>query len=133
MAFPINFKKQRIARLLDCLELGKPIEPSNEGGWTVNDMLILAGACLFGVASHGPVLVPGADTSSQSSERREFIEEQFMGDVRGALDFYGHVAMMLQDGDYDSHFGLEASGAIEFRDGEPTLIMPVHGFKPSQP
>jgi len=50
---PISFNKDTALRFLDCLTNGKPIEPE-QPGWSVDDMLQLAGACFLALAVHGP-------------------------------------------------------------------------------
>ena len=92
-------------------------------------MLTLAGVCFFGIVSQGPLLFPGSDLSSLTVERREFIEEQFSNDIRTAIEFYGHVAMNLQDEGYDMYFEDEVAGGIEYRDDGPPGVFAARGFK----
>jgi len=50
--FPITFKKERATYLLDYLLNGQPmLHDPEQPGWTVDEMLPLAGACFFGPAA----------------------------------------------------------------------------------
>jgi hypothetical protein len=53
MAIMVKFNEARAQYPLQCLAVGTPIRPGQDG-WTGNDMLALAGACFFGAMSQGP-------------------------------------------------------------------------------
>ena len=60
--FPITFKKDRSLYFLNCLQNGRPMLHDPEPpGWTVDEMLQLAGACFFAVAAHGPIRQAAAE------------------------------------------------------------------------
>lgn len=63
MAIGISFDKAKAKVFLDCLANGKPVPPQDPRGWTVYDMLALAGACYFAGMSHGPALYQNTDWS----------------------------------------------------------------------
>ena len=53
--YPATFRKERATYFLDYLLNGRPmLHDFEQPGWTVDEMLQLAGACFFAVAVHGP-------------------------------------------------------------------------------
>jgi hypothetical protein len=59
---PVLFDKHVSLALLEDLENGRPLEPQRGDQWTTADVLLLAGACLFGILGRGPVKL-GAEKS----------------------------------------------------------------------
>ena len=123
----VNFNKARAEHFLDCLANGKDIK-SPEGGWSRFEMLNLAGACLFGVKSQGPVTHDGVEWSDIHGERREAIEESFEADIHGAIEFAGLLTQRVRDGEYDQHCDRECK-AITWIEGDERKIRPVEGFR----
>jgi hypothetical protein len=54
MAYPVKFDKGKVEGWLRAVGQGGDIR-GPEGGWGVYDMLGLAGVCLAGVMSNGPI------------------------------------------------------------------------------
>ncbi len=73
MAIGISFDKAKAKVFLDCLANGKPVPPQDPRGWTVYDMLALAGACYFAGMSHGPALYQNTDWSKVPGERHKAV------------------------------------------------------------
>src|SRR5689334_4966595 len=91
MAIIVKFNKARAEYLVRCLSSGTPINPEQDG-WSGNDMLALAGACLFGAMSQGPRSFWAQDIPKNlSAERRQAKEATFFNDLHAAIEFYGHL------------------------------------------
>jgi hypothetical protein len=129
--YPVNFRKERAEYLLDCLATGKPIAPSQAGEWTIDDMMALAGACHFGAMSHGPILatVMGIDTTKLPKEYQEAHEETLFADLRAAIEFYGHLTMLVEDGQYDSEFEPCMVAAVRQTGDVQSSVTVVQGHK----
>lgn len=138
--FPVNFRKARAEYFLDCLSNGKPITYDGEqGGWTVNEMAGLAGACFFVIMSHGPLLRGAAAEmqgrtleSSNTAEHAEADDELISSDLHAAIEWIGNLTMLVWDGKYDEAFEeLVICGATQEGDTEKR-IAPIEGFKRAQ-
>jgi hypothetical protein len=108
MPIPVLFDRSKTERFLDCLANGKPIRPPSGSGWTVHDVLALAGACRFVASTHEPSIyltpplqptLPGSDP-----EHAGAVEESFGADLDATIGWYSHVSRMVQDGEYDQRF-----------------------------
>ncbi len=127
MTVGINFSKPKAEYLLGCLADGSPIE----GIRTMDDMLVLAGACFFVAMSHGPIRLRDVPWSELPTERREAGEEQFFADLHAAVDFYSHLTMLVRDGIYDRSFALDVKALVS-GSGEGTVVKPLEGFLDSK-
>jgi hypothetical protein len=129
MAIMIKFNKARAQYLLQCLAVGKPIQPQ-QAGWTGNDMLALAGACFFGAMSQGPASFWCREIPANlAPEYREAQEATFFNDLHAAVEFYGHLAMLVQDGAYDEGYE-ENVKALVTQEGEVAKkVGPISGVK----
>jgi hypothetical protein len=116
----IRFEKTRAEHYLDSLQNGLAIQPPDGPGWTVHEMLALAGACYFAAMSHGPPLQKNTD--SLHHEHREMVEEEFYGDLHAAIEFNSQLSMMVKDGDYDAQCGPVCTALVENRDGQHKVI-----------
>ena len=108
--FPLNFNKKRAEYYLRCLVEGKTIEPE-QADWTVNEMVGLAGACFFGLLSKGPLLRKAAADMqgkklepSEATEHQEAYDELVFNDLHSAIEFVGHLTMLVHDQEYDNNF-----------------------------
>ena len=90
---PVKFNKARCEKLLAALANGKDIT-APVGGWTGNDLLALAGACLAGATSHGPAAFAygPVDVDSLHFELKEFVVEQFNHDLHATIEWYTSLA-----------------------------------------
>src|SRR5262245_43897158 len=96
----IGVSSDKAEHFLECLNNGKPIlRPQNPAGWTVFDMLALAGACFFASLSHGPPHFEGTDWTKAPGERREAIKQDYLAQFHGAIEFLGHPDEARQRGD----------------------------------
>ena len=87
MPIEISFDKAKAQAYVDCLLNGKPIE-SREGGWTVDEILALAGACQVAAGS-------SAGGNAQGPEPQE---------VEAAIEWCVNVTRFVVEGRYDESF-----------------------------
>ena len=107
--FPLNFKKKRAEYFLDCLANGKPISHDPEQpGWTINEMVQLAGACFFVMMTHGPILqveyakMQGKKYAQPANkEHAEAVDESVFNDLHAGIEFAGHLSQLVCDAEYD--------------------------------
>jgi len=133
--FPLNFNKKRAEYYLRCLDEGKPIEPE-QTAWTVNEMVGLAGACFFGLLSHGPLLRKAAADMqgkklepSEATEHQEADDELVFNDLHAVIEFVGHLTMLVHDQEYDNNYeelvrcGVTQEGQVKKK------VVPIEGYK----
>jgi len=124
----INFDKSTAERFLECIERGQPIECPNAAGWTCDAMLALAGALHFSVLSHGPQLYRNWDWIQVPQEHKEALDEQLFGDLAGAIEYYSHLTMLVNDEEYDAQFEDQHRAGLSVADGQ-TTVHPFDGTK----
>lgn len=130
--FPITFEKKRAERFTQCLAEGNPIGAVR----TVDEILALAGACFFFLFSHGPIFrraaaeMQGQITETpKHPEHAEADDELVFNDIHAAIEFAGHLAMLIHDGEYDeSYEQLIRCLVTETSEVEKQLV-PLSGFK----
>jgi hypothetical protein len=111
----VDCTKARAEYLLNCLNTGQPIEPSGKGaGWTGDDMLMLAGFCLFGASSQGPAAWGGEELVDP---------ETYVQDLRGALETYVQLAMAATDGEFEAQYGHRIVGVAKLEGEAPKIAM----------
>jgi hypothetical protein len=141
---PVDFRKGRMEHFLNSIKNGTPLEKVNEA----RDLLLLAGACLFVVLSHGPVEhLPlredlkrkGMDEEAIRRilkkipiEHREATSDRFIGDLLAAVNYCAHMAMAVMDGDYDDQFEPDHLAYIgwDFGSAPPPNVLVLKGAKP---
>ena len=129
MAIMVRFNKARAQHLLQCLASGTPIQPES-GGWTGNDMVALAGACFFGALSQGPASFWSHEIPEHlHAEYREAEEEVFFNDLHAAVEFYGHLTQLVQDGSYDSGFDPEVKALVTQEGDIHKTVQPISGIR----
>ena len=84
----MTFDKNKAEEWLDALSSGTDMR-CPDGGWGVSDMLTLAGVCMMGVMTHGPIRyqLEKAQYDQLPSEHREASEETFEKDLFAAITF----------------------------------------------
>ena len=129
MPIMVQFNKARAQYLLQCLAAGTPIQPAHEG-WTGNDMLALAGACFFGASSQGPASFWCRDIPVDlHPEYQEAEEETFFNDLHAAVEFYGHLARLVEDGVYDDGHDQEVKVVVTQEGDVERTVRPISGMK----
>ncbi len=126
----VNFKKATAQRFLKCIASGEPISPS--AGWTIDDMLMLAGVCFHAVSSHGPwqdrlARAAGHEPIPPShTEQQEAVDEMHLVDLLAAIEFCAMLAQRVRDGEYDAVCEGEVSALLR---GDTHQMNPVRGFR----
>ena len=129
MAIMVKFDKARAQYLLKCLAAGNPIRPEQEG-WNGNDMLALAGACFFGASSQGPASFwPHDIPANLHPEYREAVEANFFHDLHAAVEFYGHLTMLVKDEAYDAGYDANVKALVTQEGDVLKTVHPVSGIK----
>lgn len=134
--FPVNFRKERAEYYLRCLDEGKAIEPEQADGWTVDEMVGLAGACFFALLSHGPLLRKAAAKMlgkklepSETAEHKEADDQLVFNDLHDTIEFAGHLTMLVHDQEYDHNFEeLVRCGVTQEGEVKKTVV-PIEGCK----
>ena len=88
----------------------------------------LAGAAHYAAMSHGPVRLSDRDLSEMPAERREAMEETFLGDLMSAVKFYSELTMKVRYDEYDRDFEPELRAVVFATDTGPT-VTPISGFR----
>src|SRR5262245_5112808 len=84
------------------------------GGWSVDEMLCLAGALFVVVGHKRPAKLSGINVSNMHDEHFEHFVERTKMDIHAAIEFCSWPVMALATGRYDDQF-------------EPTLELTVEG------
>jgi hypothetical protein len=124
MAIRVEFMKSHAEYLLDCLGTGKPINPRSPMGWTGDDLLALAGACLCRAMSLDPegwALKAGTFQKSKP--------EQLEVNLHAAIGLYAKLSRSVQDGQYDSCNEPESIALVTAEELAGQKFAPVKGFK----
>jgi hypothetical protein len=107
---PVSFNRDTAIEFFDGLMNGQPVRPASEpSGWTADEVLQLAGACLILLASYGLGLRDAGSQSRkgkapQHPEHEEAEMETVMSDVHAAIDFAAQLAQLAHDGGYDTEY-----------------------------
>ena len=109
----VQITKREIERQLAALNDGSPVTPSDpQLGWTGNDMLALAGSCLFSALSQGPEAW-GTDVRT------------FEKDVCGAVLAYSHLAALAADKEFEAKCGDHVLALAEITTEPPDVTIRV--------
>jgi hypothetical protein len=129
MAYPITFAKSEAEAFLAALDARGDIA-CPAGGWTAYDMLMLAGCCLCGATSHGPVKrrLDPKHYEDLPPEHREASEETFESDLLAVITICSQLAMLILDDEYDRHFE-ESVTALVYMDGDQKTMHAIKGVK----
>jgi len=129
MAYPVTFDKDKAEEWSDALAHSMDMR-CPDGGWGVYDMLTLAGVCMMGVMSHGPIRyqLDKEHYDQLPSEHREASEETFEKDLFAAIAFCAQLAFAIRDAEYDAQFQ-QVVKALVYLDGDEKKARPITGFK----
>jgi len=100
---------------MTALDSGAPLTPTGEQ-WTCDDMLALAGACLFGAESQGP--------GAWGQEEIDFVRNLY-----GAVMTYAKLFRMAVDQEFQAEFGdhVLALASLEGEDPDITVQLVSKG------
>jgi hypothetical protein len=117
----IEVTKSHALKVIDALASGAPISPPGQA-WRRVDMLNLAGACVFGVLSQGPIIgQPDLSHEQQVDSDRSFIQE-----VLGTVEVLSHIFQLLRDGEYDARFEPYIKAVVH---EQAKKVQAIEGFK----
>ena len=132
--FPLSFKREKAEYFLNCLAKSRAIDPPQKG-WTVDEMAVLAGACFFAISTHGPILrralakKQGRDPGvPEHREHKEADGQLVYNDIHAAIEFAGHLIMLLHDGGYEQAFDDSIQCGVTMETAE-MRVHPLQGFK----
>ena len=93
-------------------------------------MLTLAGVCMMGVMTHGPVRyeLDKEQYDQLPSEHREASEQTFEKDLFAAITFCAQLAFAIRDAEYDAQFE-QVVKALVYLDGDEKVIRAITGVK----
>jgi hypothetical protein len=129
MAYPVTFNKDKAEEWSDALAHSIDMR-CPDGGWGVYDMLTLAGVCMMGVMTHGPIRyqLDKANYDQLPSEHREASEETFEKDLFAAITFCAQLAFAIRDAEYDAQFE-QVVKAFVYIDGDEKVVRAITGVK----
>jgi hypothetical protein len=128
MAYPVSFDKGKAEEWSDAL--AHSLDMRCPGGWGLYDMLTLAGVCMMGVMSNGPISyqLDKAHINQLPSEHREASEETFEKDLFAVITFCAELAFAIRDERYDARFE-QVVKALVYIDGDEKVVRPISGIK----
>jgi hypothetical protein len=129
--YPIQFSKADAERLAATLGAGEGGLQPPGGKWSSLAMIQVAGACLFGAMSHGPIR-PGLPAAHRlPTEHREAVDCDFQQDLHAAIEVCCQLMMAVVDGEYDDRFEEVVMAGVTHGEEGPK-VQPFQGFKKIQ-
>lgn len=123
----VTFDKDRALAMVRALARGEALNPSGQA-WTRDELLMLAGACMFGLMARGPESLRGVDPAAIPLEHREHRMAQLADDLCLAFRWNAEATRFAVGGNYDSMF--EPVHRVQVDGTQPT-ITPVTGVRES--
>jgi hypothetical protein len=102
----VTMTRAKAEELISALANGRPLTPTGADGWSGDDMLALAGFCMFGAMSQGP--------AAWNTE-----EPAFMQTLIGAVLVYRELAQKATDDEFKDAFGDHVVGLARLEGEEP--------------
>jgi hypothetical protein len=129
MAYPVRFNKTKAEAWLGAIGAGQNIR-CPDGGCGLYDMVTLAGVCLSGVMSHGPVAYQAGKEQFEQlpPEHREAREDTFEKDLFAAILICAQMAFAIRADEYDHQFEDEVT-ALVYMDGVEKIMHPLARVK----
>jgi len=126
---PVKMTKERAEYFVACLGDGKPFIPP-PGGWSGDEMLAVAGACLAAARSQGPNnwWSKANDTSAMHREHSEMVEEAFDHDLHAGVGFYSQLIEALMFGEWDKQYAADVQALATQTGTLKKSVSPVKGF-----
>ena len=125
MAEPFHFEKSKAEYFLRQLAAGAPIE----GVATHNEILALAGACVFVAMSHGPASHQRDDPATVLKEHQEMTSAQHSAEIMATVEVYSGLTMAVQDGGYDAKYAPVLRGILRVEGDGQRIVQAIEGFK----
>ena len=121
----VNFDKAEAQRFLEALQLNAPLTPDGAWGWSVDDMVRLAGVLLYTVATHKAEIL--ADARKVPEEFQDDPQgEHLQRDITAAVEFTAYLAGLVAHDEFDLLHESPFIAGIKDRDGS-RKIYPLRG------
>ena len=122
-----TFDPKRCQHFVDALNSRGMIKPG-AAGWTGNEMITLAGACLAGAISQGPFAWGLAATDVRHQEHAEAQEESFTAELHAAIGAASNFSFDVVDGTFGDQYGPTVKVVARMTDDGVTFTI-VEGTK----
>ncbi len=138
MPIYVIMERDAQARFVDALKNNRPIEPP-AGGWSLHEMLNLAGAALAFAKGAGPRAwfdgsAARAHPEHLHRERYELEVDKVRGELLAAIDTASELTEVLAYGIWDNVFDSEVVCKTSFKGEQATnCYTTVRGFKVPPP
>ena len=121
----VNFDKAEAQRFLEAIRSNAPLVPDGPWGWSVDDMVRLAGVLLYSIATHTPQIL--AEASKMPEEFRDDPRgEHLQRDITAAVEFNAYLAGLVANDEFDSLHQSPFIAGIKDRD-DGRKIYPMRG------
>jgi hypothetical protein len=125
----LKFEHDRLKHFVDRLLAGEEIDPRGQA-WDRNELLSLAGACLFGAMMQGAgVNGTGVNGTGAGGEQSPLSAAKLRIELLMAIEFLSTVAMTVHGGGYENDFEPEVNATVECNGSDKTVIQIVSGCK----
>lgn len=121
----VNFDKAEAQRFLEAIRSNAPLAPDGPWGWSVDDMVRLAGVLLYCIATHTPQIL---DEARQMPEefRDDPRGEHLQRDITAAVEFNAYLAGLVANDEFDALHESPFIAGIKDRD-DGRKIYPLRG------
>jgi hypothetical protein len=121
----VNFDKAEAQRFLEAIRANAPLAPDGPWGWSVDDMVRLAGVLLYSIATHTPQILEEA--SKMPAEFRDDPRgEHLQRDITAAVEFNAYLAGLVANDEFDRLHQSPFIAGIKDRD-DGRKIYPLRG------
>jgi hypothetical protein len=131
MSVAFRFQKNYAEKVLDALRNGRPILPLEATGWTLNNILVVAGilhaAAIAGAAAHTFDETGEGRMDDMHPEQREAVGETLRAGYAAALDFLGMLAMKVLTDEYDQEYPPEVTAVVHETPDGAHEVLPGQG------
>ena len=121
----VNFDKSEAGRFLDAINSNSALTPDGPWGWSVDDMVRLAGVLLYAIATHTPQILE--DARKMPEEFRDDPRgEHLQRDITAAVEFNAYLTGLVANDEFDAlHQSPFIAGIKDRNDGRK--IYPLRG------
>jgi hypothetical protein len=121
----VNFDKAEAQRFLEAIRTNAPLAPDGPWGWSVDDMVRLAGVLLYAIAAHTPQILEEAQKMPPEF-RDDPRGEHLQRDITAAVEFNAYLSGLVANDEFDAlHESPFIAGIKDRADGRK--IYPLRG------
>jgi hypothetical protein len=121
----VNFDKSEAQRFIEAIRSNAPLAPDGPWGWSVDDMVRLAGVLLYTIATRAPQILD--DAGKMPEEFRDDPRgEHLQRDITAAVEFNAYLAGLVANDEFDSLHQSPFIAGIKDRD-DGRKIYPLRG------